>query len=104
MIYVTNTGSDTVSIVDGKVDGTIERLNFNINPPKSGDIQCNGQTIMQSTLPFTGTVRICSVQHADAGEDYGFNCWSNIAFGSSNPLDLRVSQYGGDVDCKLVTQ
>jgi hypothetical protein len=29
MIYVTNTGSGTVPIVDGKVDGTIERLNFN---------------------------------------------------------------------------
>src|ERR1051326_6025154 len=48
MIYVTNTGSDTVSIVDGKVDGIVERLNFNITPSNSGDIQCNGHPIMQS--------------------------------------------------------
>jgi hypothetical protein len=61
MIYVTNTGSGTVPIVDGKVDGTIERLNFNINPPNSGDIQCNGQPIMQSTFAFYRTVRICDV-------------------------------------------
>ncbi len=94
MIYVTNTGSDTVSIVDGKVDGIVERLNFNINPPNSGDIQCNGQQIMQSTFAFyrNGTHLQC---HADAAQGYEFSSWSNMAFGSSNPLDLRVSQYGG---------
>jgi YVTN family beta-propeller protein len=94
MIYVTNTGSDTVSIVDGKVDGIVERLNFNITPPNSGDIQCNGQPIMQSVFAFyrNGTHLQC---YADAGQGYEFNSWSNIAFGSSNPLDLRVSQYGG---------
>ena len=91
MVYVTNT--DTVSIVDGKVDGIVERLNFNITPPNSGDIQCNGQPIMQSVFAFyrNGTHLQC---YADAGQGYEFNSWSNIAFGSSNPLDLRVSQYG----------
>lgn len=87
MIYVTNTGSGTVSIVDGKVDGTIEILNFIINPPNSREIHCNGQPIKQSTFAFyrNGTHLQC---HADAGQGYEFNSWSNIAFGSSNPLDL----------------
>jgi hypothetical protein len=67
MIYVTNTGSGTVSIVDGKVDGTFEIINFNINPPNSRSIAMGNQ-LSRAHLLFTGTVR--------------------IAFGSSNPLDL----------------
>jgi YVTN family beta-propeller protein len=94
MVYVTNTGSNTVSVIDGSVDGVIERVNFNINPPNSGDIQCNGQQIVQNTYLFyrNGTNLQC---HADAGQGYEFSSWANMAYGSSNPLNLVLSQYGG---------
>jgi YVTN family beta-propeller protein len=94
MVYVTNTGSDTVSVIDGRIDGVVERVNFNINPPNSGDIQCNGQQIVQNTSLFyrNGTNLQC---RADAGQGYEFSSWTNMAYGSSNPLNLVLSQYGG---------
>ena len=93
-VYVTNTGSDTVSVIDGSVDEVVDRVNFNINPPNSGDIQCNGQQIVQNTYMFyrNGTNLQC---HADAGQGYEFSSWANMAYGSSNPLNLVLSQYGG---------
>ena len=94
MIYVTNTGSNTVSIIDGKTDNVVLKVGFNVNPPNSGDIECNGQHILPDTylLYRNGTSLICS---ANPGQGYKFNSWSNIAYGSSNPLNLNVSQYGG---------
>ena len=94
IVYVTNTGSDTVSVIDGSIDAVVERVNFNINPPNSGDIQCNGQQIVQNTSLFykNGTNLQC---HADAGQGYEFSSWANMAYGSGNPLNLVISQYGG---------
>jgi YVTN family beta-propeller protein len=94
MIYVTNTGSNTVSIIDGKTDSVVIKVGFNVNPPNSGDIECNGQHILPDTyiLYRNSTNLICS---ANAGQGYKFSSWSNIAYGSSNPLNLKVSQFGG---------
>ncbi len=94
IVYVTNTGSDTVSVIDGSIDAVVERVNFNINPPNSGDIQCNGQQIVQNTSLFykNGTNLQC---HADAGQGYEFSSWANMAYGSGNPLNVVISQYGG---------
>jgi YVTN family beta-propeller protein len=93
MIYVTNTGSDTVSIIDGNSDSVVVKVGFNVTPPNSGDIQCNGQHILPNTyfLYRNGTNLICN---ANAGQGYKFSSWSNIASGSSNPINLKVSQYG----------
>ena len=96
MIYVTNTGSDTVSIIDGNINSVVEKVNFNINPPNSGDIQCNGHQIVPNTFVLyrNGTNLQCN---ADDGQGYEFNSWSNMANGSSNPLNLKLSQYGGTI-------
>jgi YVTN family beta-propeller protein len=93
MIYVTNTGSDTVSIIDGNSDSVVVKVGFNVTPPNSGDIQCNGQHILPNTyfLYRNGTNLICN---ANAGQGYKFSSWSNIASGSSNSINLKVSQYG----------
>jgi len=68
MIYVTNTGSDTVSIIDGNIDSIVVKVSFNINPPNSGDIQCNGQQIIPNTyfLYRNGTNLTCTA-NADRG-------------------------------------
>jgi YVTN family beta-propeller protein len=96
MIYVTNTGSDTVSIIDGNTDSLVVKVGFNVNPLNSGDIQCNGQLIQPDTyfLYRNGTNLTCT---ANAGQGYKFGSWSNIAYGSINPLNLKVSQYGGTI-------
>jgi YVTN family beta-propeller protein len=93
MIYVTNTASDTVSIIDGNTDSVVVKVGFNVNPSNSGEIQCNGQHILPNTylLYRNGTNLICT---ANASQGYKFSSWSNIAYGSSNPLNLKVSQYG----------
>lgn len=94
MIYVTNTGSNTVSIIDGKTDSVVVKVGFNVNPPNSGDVECNGQQILPNTYLFyrNGTNLVCT---ASPDQGYKFSSWSNIAYGSSNPLNLKVSQYGG---------
>jgi YVTN family beta-propeller protein len=96
MVYVTNTGSNTVSIIDGSTDSVVVKVGFNINPPNSGNIQCNGQLILPNThfLYRNGTNLTCT---ASAGQGYKFSSWSNLAYGSSNPLNLKVSQYGSTI-------
>src|SRR5215472_598728 len=96
MIYVTNTGSDTVSIIDGNTDSVVVKVGFNVNPLNSGDVQCNGQLILPNTyfMYRNGTNITCT---ANAGQGYKFSSWSNIAYGSTNPLNLKVSQYGTTV-------
>ena len=96
MIYVTNTGSDTVSIIDGYTDSVVVKVAFNVNPLNSGNIQCNGQLILPNTyfMYRNGTNLTCP---ANAGQGYKFSSWSNIAYGSSNPLNLKGSQYGGTI-------
>jgi YVTN family beta-propeller protein len=42
IIYVTNTASNTVSLINGKSDQVAIRLTFNVNPPNTGEVQCNG--------------------------------------------------------------
>jgi YVTN family beta-propeller protein len=96
MVYVTNTGSDTVSIIDGNTDSLLVKVNFNVNPPNSGNIQCNGQSILPNTyfMYRNGTNLTCT---ANAGQGYKFGSWANIAYGSSNPLNLKVFQYGSTI-------
>ena len=96
MIYVTNTGSNTVSIINGNTDSLVVKVGFNINPLNSGNIECNGQLILPNTyfMYKNGTNLTCT---ANAGQGYKFSSWSNIAYGSSNPLNLKVSQYGSTI-------
>ena len=94
MVYVTNTGSDTVSIIDGNIDSVVVKVSFNSNPPNSGDIQCNGQQILPNTyfLYRNSTNLTCT---ANAGGGYKFGSWSNMLSSLSNPLSFNLSQYGG---------
>jgi YVTN family beta-propeller protein len=94
MVYVTNTGADTVSIIDGNIDRIVVKVSFNTNPPNSGDIQCNGQQILPNTyfLYRNSTNLICT---ANADRGYKFSSWSNMLYSLSNPLSFNLSQYGG---------
>ncbi|HET7147190.1 MAG TPA: YncE family protein [Candidatus Nitrosopolaris sp.] len=94
MVYVTNTGSNTVSIIDGNIDHVVVKISFNSNPPNSGDIQCNGQQILPNTnFLYRNSTNLTCTANADRG--YKFSSWSNMLSSQSNPLSFNISQYGG---------
>ena len=94
MIYVTNTGSDIVSIIDGNKDSVIVRVTFNVNPPNVGDLECNGQPALSnaSIRISNGTAITCT---ANSSHGYSFSSWSGLIDGSAaNPIRFIASQYG----------
>jgi YVTN family beta-propeller protein len=93
MIYVTNTASNTISKIDGDKDKVAVRLNFNINPPNSGNIECDGVKNFagNSTLYTRGQTVQCV---ANPNRAYSFDSWSNIVDNVSNPLTVQISQFG----------
>jgi YVTN family beta-propeller protein len=94
MVYVTNTGSDIVSIIDGNKDKMIVREAFNVNPPNVGDVECNGQPVLSnsSIRISNGTSIVCT---ANSSHGYTFSSWSGVVDGSAaNPIHFTASQYG----------
>jgi YVTN family beta-propeller protein len=95
MVYVTNTGSDIVSIIDGNKDKMIVREAFNVNPPNVGDVECNGQPVLSnsSIRISNGTSIVCT---ANSSHGYIFSSWSGVVDGSTvaNPIHFTASQYG----------
>jgi YVTN family beta-propeller protein len=92
-IYLTNAASNTVSTIDGNKDAVVVRLNFDVNPPHSGDIECNGLKNFggNSTLYARGEVIQCV---ANPNRGYIFDSWSSVAKSLSNPLTFEISQFG----------
>jgi YVTN family beta-propeller protein len=94
MVYVTNTGSDTLSIIDGNKDVVIARVAFNVNPPGVGDVQCNGHRILSnsSIIVNNGEAIICI---ANSSHGYKFSSWSGLVDSSAdNPIHFTASRYG----------
>jgi YVTN family beta-propeller protein len=94
MVYVTNTGSNTLSIIDGNKDALIVRVAFNVNPSGVGDVQCNGQRILSnsSIVVNSGASITCT---ANSSHGYKFSSWSGLVDSSAdNPIHLTASNYG----------
>src|SRR5690242_16400663 len=94
VVYVTNTGSDIVSIIDGNKDKMIVREAFNVNPPNVGDVECNGQPVLSnsSIRISNGTSIVCT---ANSSHGYIFSSWSGVVDGlTANPIHFTASQYG----------
>jgi YVTN family beta-propeller protein len=93
MVYVTNTASNTISKIDGDKDAVAVRLNFNINPSNSGNIECDGvkNVAGNSTLYTRGQTVQCV---ANPNRAYSFDSWSNIVDNVSNPLTFNISRFG----------
>ena len=92
-IYVTNTASNTVSVIDGKKDAVLVKLNFNTNPPNAGEIVCNGVKNLgtNSNLYSKGEMLQCV---ANPHHGYSFDSWSGLIHSLSNPLGVQISQFG----------
>jgi YVTN family beta-propeller protein len=94
LAYLTNTASNTISVIDGETDSVAVRITFEANPPEAGEIECNGVKRLSgnSTLYNKGEILQCS-----AIPERGFilDSWSGLANDlSSNPLTLEASEFG----------
>ena len=93
-IYITNTGSNTISLINGYNDEVAVRLTFNINPTNTGEIRCNGVKNISgnSTSYNKGQILQCI---AIPERGYTFASWSDLANDlNSNPLTLETSGFG----------
>jgi YVTN family beta-propeller protein len=94
VVYVTNTGSNTLSIIDGSKDQVIVRIAFDVNPPDVGNIQCNGQQILSnSSIVVNNGAHITCMANSSHG--YKFSSWSGLVDSSAdNPIHFTASNYG----------
>lgn len=93
-VYVTNTGSNTITIIDGKSNEVAVRLTFNINPPNTGEIRCNNLRVVSgnSTSYNIGQNLQCI---ATPERGYAFASWSDLANDlRNNPITFKVSEFG----------
>jgi YVTN family beta-propeller protein len=94
LAYLTNTASGTVSVIDGETDFLAINIMFDVSPPDSGDIECNGvkRIVENSTLYNRGDVLQCT---AIPERGFVFDSWSGLANDlNSNPLTVEVSEFG----------
>ena len=96
LVYVTNTASNTLSVIDGKEDERIVRIGFQTNPENSGFIECNGikNLNQNSTIITTDNEATCT---AVPERGYTFDSWSGLALSTENPLKFNSSEYGNIV-------
>jgi YVTN family beta-propeller protein len=91
--YITNTGSNTISVINGESDEVTVRLTFNVNPPNTGEIQCNGlRNISGNSTSYNRGQRLQCIAAPERG--YAFSSWSDLADDvNSNPLVVEVSRF-----------
>jgi len=93
LTYVTNTASNTVSLINGKDDENIVRVQFKINPENAGFIECDGirNSNHNTTMLIANETTTCKAS-ADSG--YTFNLWSGLVSSEENPLKFISNDYG----------
>lgn len=93
LTYVTNTASNTVSLINGKDDENIVRVQFKINPENAGFIECDGirNSNHNTTMLIANETTTCKAS-ADSG--YTFNLWSGLVSSEENPLKFISNNYG----------
>ena len=92
--YITNTGSNTISIINGNSDEVSIRMAFNVNPPNTGEIQCNGvKNVSGNSTSYDRGQKLQCVAIPERG--YAFSSWSDIGNDiNRNPLTLETSGFG----------
>lgn len=94
LIYVTNTASNSVTIIDGKTDSVVVRISFKINPENAGTIECNNKRVEpQNSYIFSKDLASRCVAIPASG--YAFDYWSNSFASNDNPVSFSVKGFGG---------
>jgi YVTN family beta-propeller protein len=93
-IYITNTGSNTISIINGSSDEVSIRMTFSVNPPNTGEVQCNGvKNISENSTLYDRGQKLQCVAIPERG--YTFESWSDVGNDiNRNPLILETSGFG----------
>lgn len=93
LIYVTNTASNSISLINGKLDDGIVKVSFNSRPENSGFVECNNvKSIDQNTTTFVkNNINSCK---AIPERGYTFDSWSGLLNSNNNPLEFESSDYG----------
>jgi YVTN family beta-propeller protein len=94
IIYMTNTGSNTISIINGNSDEVSIKVTFSVNPPNTGEIQCNGvKNISGNSTSYDRGRKLQCVAIPERG--YAFESWSDVGNDiNRNPLTLETSGFG----------
>ena len=94
IIYMTNTGSNTISIINGNSDEVSIKMTFGVNPPNTGEIQCNGvKNISGNSTSYDRGQKLQCVAIPERG--YAFESWSDVGNDiNRNPLILETSGFG----------
>jgi YVTN family beta-propeller protein len=92
--YLTNTGSNTISIINGNSDEVSIRMTFSVNPPNTGEIQCNGvKNVSGNSTSYDRGQKLQCVAIPERG--HAFASWSNVGNDTNrNPLTLETSGFG----------
>lgn len=92
-VYITNTGSNTFTIIDGKSNEVAVRLTFNINPPNTGEIRCNNLRVMSgNSTSYNRGQNLQCIATPERG--YAFASWSDLANDlNDNPLTFKISEF-----------
>jgi YVTN family beta-propeller protein len=93
LIYVTNTASNTISLISGKDDENIVRVNFKTNPENAGFIECDGirNSNQNAAMIIANKTTSCK---ASADRGYSFKMWSGLESSLENPLKFTSNDYG----------
>ena len=94
IIYMTNTASNTISIINGNSDQVAVRLTFNVNPPNTGEVQCNGvKNISRNSTSYDRGQMLQCIAIPERG--YTFASWSDLVSDlTTNPITLEASRFG----------
>ena len=92
-VYLTNTRSNGVLVIDGNNDELITRLFVEVTPTNTGDVECNGNLVRSGEsiiIPVDESIEC----NANPDRGYSFNSWSIQNNTEQNPVRFNVTGYG----------
>ena len=82
-IYVANSGSNSISVIDGTINDVVATVTFNIHPFNAGHIKCNNNISTNIYL----RIRSRTPCKAEANSGLVFSSWSeNLGHNSSKTI------------------
>ncbi|NOJ29938.1 MAG: hypothetical protein DA328_07210 [Nitrososphaeraceae archaeon] len=94
-VYITNTNSNGVLVIDGNVDELVTYIFVNINPPDSGEIVCSNNLLKSGESLIIAPVNKYIECKASANRGFVFSTWSIENSTDKNPLIFNVTGIGG---------
>jgi YVTN family beta-propeller protein len=87
IVYVANSDSDSISIIDGITEQLLEGVTFDVSPPNSGHIKCNGKEFA-TNIYFR--IKFSSQCEAVANNGFIFSSWVEN-YGPNSSLTLKTA-------------